>query len=249
MDNLAVGHMTGVKAKQRSNGISFYWKHCDYISVFNPINMFWLHVHFLFFPPNSFNRKLTKAVSSSGSRTIHRCKFCKRSLCFLVCTPNLQGEDVTHFPPKNHCPAVDPLRIPSKSGNWDFEHLSSHTPGLGRHALGLCAFCVWQKKLCGCIIHIRFLLWKSWLQLQRVTFLKIGPKLARNWPENDPLLHHFVFSPAWADVKTTTEINQWGRKEKPGGKTCVLPGGPEPHISISAPLIIIISVLEKKFSD
>lgn len=215
------------------------------VSVFNPINMFWLHVHFWFPPPpNSFNRKLTKATSSGGSRTTHRCTFCKSSLCFLVCTPDLQGEDVTHFPPKNHCPAVDPLRIPSESGKWDFEHLSSHTPGLGRHSWD-CAPSACGKKPCGCIVHIRFLLWKSWLQLQRVTFLKIGPKLARKWSAPSP----FCFFPAWADVKTTTEINWWRRKEKPGGKTCVYPEGPEPHISTSAPLIIIISVLEKKFSD
>lgn len=57
MDNLAVGHMIGVKAKQGSNGISFYWKLRDYISVFNPINMFWLHVHFLFSPPQFFQQK------------------------------------------------------------------------------------------------------------------------------------------------------------------------------------------------
>lgn len=182
MDNLAVGHMTGVKAKQRSNGISFYWKRCDYISVFNPINMFWLRVHFLFFPPNSFNRKLTKAVSSSGSRTIHRCKFCKRSLCFLVCTPNLQGEDVTHFPPKNHCPAVDPLRIPSESGNWDFEHLSSHTPGLGRHALGLCAFCVWQKNCVVASFTSVFFSESHDCSCSESHFWK----LARNWPEIGP---------------------------------------------------------------
>lgn len=191
MDNLAVGHMTGVKAKQRSNGISFYWKlrFCIQSNQYVLASCAFL-ISPPWPPPNSFNRKLTKATSSGGSRTTHRCTFCKRSLCFLVCTPDLQGEDVTHFPPKNHCPAV----IPSENSirEWELRFWTL----VQSHAR------TWQAPP-GTVRLLRVAKNRVVASFTSVFFSESHDcscseshfwKLARNWPANDPLLHHFVFS-------------------------------------------------------
>lgn len=158
-----------VKAKQSSNEISFNWKLHNYISVFNLIiinNVLASCARPQSPALSSVNRKLCCNLT-------HRRTFCSSSR-FLVCTLNLRGGDVTHFP-----------REKSLASGWSFTNSSRErevrsgglvqsTPGRTLQArLGLYVLCV-RLHRSHCVLF-----WEPWLQLRRVTFLEIALKSVR----------------------------------------------------------------------
>lgn len=198
--------MIWVKAK---NEISLNWKLHNCISVFNLIiiNNVLALCAFLLLPRSSEN----------CCNVTHPCMLC-RSLSFLVCTLNPQGDDVSAGK-KNHWPAVDPFTKSIREQEVRRWTLVQSTPAFCRHGTDCTSSACGKNSVVASFSLCPFLM-----------IAAAASHISENWPEiglKTICSFTIFFSPAWADVKSTAEIKFGGPGEKknPAGKACVLPKG------------------------